>query len=133
MQGVSMAFMFLGCTIDTEKFLASTPEAAVYEAQHDQSGQAVLAVFVSSPGTHRALLKQLPEAHVRSKLRRLEEPGLQGRKWGMVVTGEARVALLVYILWAWGRLCAQELAKAGVETGMHFSHQLAAALVSQSA
>jgi hypothetical protein len=122
-----MAFEWLGCT--TQELLASTPEAAVYTARHDREGAVVLVVF-RSRGGREGVRKHLPEraVGVHELGVRHPPPALEGRKWGLVVQGPARMTLLVDALWEWGRSPDQQ--QEG-EARMHYSHQIAAALVSR--
>jgi hypothetical protein len=79
------------CT--TRGLLASTPEAAVYDALHADGD--VLLVLFESKGGRDGVMRQLPKDQVRSlapSLPRVEE-GRSGRE------GAARMALLVKGLW----------------------------------
>jgi tetratricopeptide (TPR) repeat protein len=97
--------------------LASVPQrAAVYEADHAQDG-ATLVVHFAVLGLREGLMKHLPEPSVR----RLPK-GQHELPWGLVVTGPARMALLVHGLWQWGR-------SAPPRRSPRLPHEIAAALV----
>jgi tetratricopeptide (TPR) repeat protein len=114
--------LLLGCT--TRGLLASTPEAAVYNAFHEQDG-AVLLVFFETEGDREQVRQQLPRDRLQSD-RWLLPPE---RKCGLVVMGPDRMGLLVNGLWEWGRGIIN---RPGGGRGLHYSHNLDSQLVSQA-
>jgi serine/threonine protein kinase len=125
-----MALEFLGCTTQALP-LASTPEAAMYEAHHNKDGAVLLMLFTSKDG-REGVRRRLPPAGVRTY--EAPESAIEARKWGLIVTGPARMAHFVTGLWEWGRSHATTpggAPGAALEPCVHFSHKIAATLVSQ--
>jgi hypothetical protein len=130
---VAVVLECLGCT--ARALLASEPEAAVYDAHHEHDGAVLLMLFESSWG-REGLLKQLPQDRVRSDPWPLPpHPSLGGLKWGLVVTGPARMALLVNALWEGRRTSrkgvVQYMNNQGAQHVSHDAHDLASQLVSR--
>jgi tetratricopeptide (TPR) repeat protein len=118
-----MALECLGFT--PQALLASKPEAAVYEAHHDQDG-AVLLVLFGAQGARGEVEKRLPPDRVRSHPVPLPaDPSLGGRKWGLAVMGPTRMALLANALWNWGRTSRNG--------GRQYCHDLASQLLRHEA